>query len=167
MLPCPARCGGIFREFPLDFSEGILYNGGGTGGFFGISVLFGKKTDVFRCGGGDRIYFLAEIYKKGCEIHRKESYMKFFYRIRSRKAGKRHPRRRWELRPCAFWVMLAGHMLIVVALGEFAARLHGGEAEAVVYFGEFMRSAAVAFAVVWGVGLGLDYGERRWGVHTS
>ena len=55
----------------------------------------------------------------------------------------------------------AGHGVILLALCDFAARLHGGEPEALLYIGEFIRSASVAFVLLWGAGLGLDLWDKR------
>lgn len=72
------------------------------------------------------------------------------------------PRRLPRLRPHAFRLLLGGHILILLALCDFAARLHAGVAsEPLLYMGEFMRSVAIAFVLLWGAGLGLDIWERR------
>ena len=55
----------------------------------------------------------------------------------------------------------AGHGVILLALCDFAARLHGGDPEALLYIGEFIRSASVAFVLLWGAGLGLDLWDKR------
>ena len=57
-------------------------------------------------------------------------------------------------------LLLAGHILILLALCDFAARLHaGGEVEHVLYIADFIRSVAISYVLLWGAGLGLDY----WG----
>lgn len=56
-------------------------------------------------------------------------------------------------------LLRAGHILILLALCDFAARLHGGAPETRLYIGEFMRSVSISYALLWGAGLGMDY----WG----
>ena len=57
-------------------------------------------------------------------------------------------------------LLLTGHILILLALCDFAARLHAGCAvEPLLYLNEFIRSVSVAYVLLWGAGLGLDY----WG----
>ena len=61
----------------------------------------------------------------------------------------------------ALRLLLTGHILIVLALCDFAARLHAGCAvEPRLYVGEFMRSVAVSYVILWGAGLGMDYWEK-------
>jgi hypothetical protein len=60
----------------------------------------------------------------------------------------------------ALGLLLIGHVIIVLALCDFAARLHAGvTVEPLLYIGDFMRSVAVSYVLLWGAGLGLDY----WG----
>ena len=67
-----------------------------------------------------------------------------------------------RLMPCAFRLLLTGHILIFLSLCDFAARLHAGVViEPRLYIGEFMRSVAAAFVLLWGAGLGLDFWERK------
>ena len=55
----------------------------------------------------------------------------------------------------------AGHTVILLALCDFAARLHAGVTmEPLLYIEHFMRSVSVAFVLLWGAGLGLDYWEK-------
>lgn len=61
-------------------------------------------------------------------------------------------------------LLLFGHVIILLALCDFAARLHGGiGVEPRLYIGEFMRSVSLAYAILWGAGLGMDY----WGKVSS
>ena len=56
----------------------------------------------------------------------------------------------------------AGHTVILLALCDFAARLHAGTTlEPRLYIADFMRSVAVAFVLLWGAGLGLDLWEKQ------
>lgn len=72
------------------------------------------------------------------------------------------------LRPLSFRILLVGHILIVVALCDFAARLHAGSSvEPLLYMPEFMRSVATSAVVLWGAALGLDLWDRRDGGYTS
>ena len=67
----------------------------------------------------------------------------------------KHP---FSLGTPALRLLLGGHVLIVVALCDFAARLHGGASlEVLLYIGEFIRSVAISYVILWGAGLGLDY----------
>lgn len=62
----------------------------------------------------------------------------------------------------AMRLLIAGHILIVLALCDFAARLHGGTSvETLLYIDEFIRSVALSFVLLWGAGLGLDYWSQR------
>lgn len=67
-----------------------------------------------------------------------------------------------RFKPHAYRLLLGGHILILLALCDFAARLHAGVViEPRLYIGEFMRSVAAAFVLLWGAGLGLDFWERK------
>ena len=58
--------------------------------------------------------------------------------------------------------LMVGHTLILLALCDFAARLHAGVTiEPLLYTEEFLRSVAVSFPLLWGAGLGLDYWEKK------
>jgi hypothetical protein len=66
-----------------------------------------------------------------------------------------------RLMPHAFRLMLAGHILILLSLCDFAARLSaGGSVEVLLYIREYIHSAAAAWVMLWGAGLGLDLWER-------
>ena len=66
-----------------------------------------------------------------------------------------------SLAPLALRLLLAGHFLIVLALCDFAARLHAGcTVEPLLYIDEFIRSIAVSYVLLWGAGLGLDYLQK-------
>ena len=66
-----------------------------------------------------------------------------------------------RLMPCAFRLLLTGHILIFLSLCDFAARLFaGGSVEALLYIGEYIHSVAAAWVMLWGAGLGLDLWER-------
>ena len=73
-----------------------------------------------------------------------------------------------RLRPLSLKLLLAGHILIVIALCDFAARLHAGlSVEPLLYISEFMRSVSVSVILLWGVGLGLDFWGRWNDEYTS
>lgn len=57
-------------------------------------------------------------------------------------------------------LLVTGHLLILLSLGDFAARLHTGSVDALLYIGEYMRSVSMAFMLLWGAGLGLDLWGR-------
>ena len=58
--------------------------------------------------------------------------------------------------------LMVGHTLILLALCDFAARLHAGiSPEPLLYMEEFLRSVAVSFPLLWGFGLFFDYWEKR------
>lgn len=63
-------------------------------------------------------------------------------------------------RPHAARFLILGHILILVALCEFAARLHGGSRDALLYIEDFFTSAMGAWIIMWGAGILLDYLER-------
>ncbi len=66
-----------------------------------------------------------------------------------------------RLRPLSFNLLLAGHILIVIALCVFAARLHAGNSiEPLLYISEFMHSVSVSVVLLWGAGLGLDFWDH-------
>ena len=66
-----------------------------------------------------------------------------------------------SLSPPALRLLLVGHVIILLALCDFAARLHAGiTVEPLLYICEFMRSVAVSYVLLWGAGLGLDYWGR-------
>ncbi len=66
-----------------------------------------------------------------------------------------------RLMPHAFRLLLVGHILILLSLCDFAARLSaGGSVEVFLYIGEYMHSVAAAWVMLWGAGLGLDLWER-------
>lgn len=71
-----------------------------------------------------------------------------------------HPRRALGFRPHAARFLILGHILILVALCEFAARLHGGSRDALLYIEDFFTSAMGAWIIMWGAGILLDYLER-------
>ena len=74
----------------------------------------------------------------------------------------------FRLRPLALRLMLGGHFLILLALCDFAARLYAGESlEPILYASEFMRSVSVAFALLWGAGLGINFLEAAWGLRRK
>ena len=62
--------------------------------------------------------------------------------------------------PHAARLLILGHILILVALGEFASRLHGGSLEAWLYIEDFFTSAVGGWVILWGAGILLDYLER-------
>ena len=67
-----------------------------------------------------------------------------------------------RFKPHALGLLWAGHTLILLALCDFAARLHAGISAAhVLYIEDFMRSVSVASVLLWGAGLGLEYWERQ------
>ena len=62
----------------------------------------------------------------------------------------------------ALGFLMVGHTLILLALCDFAARLHAGVTiEPLLYMEEFLRSVAVSFPLLWGFGLFFDYWEKR------
>ena len=62
--------------------------------------------------------------------------------------------------PHAARFLIVGHILILVALCEFAARMYGGSREALCYLEDFLTSAMGAWVIMWGAGILLDYLER-------
>ena len=70
---------------------------------------------------------------------------------------------RWlRLGPHARRLLLLGHIFILIALCDFAARLASGvSADPLLYITEFMQSVAVSFVLIWAAGLGLGYWENR------
>ena len=76
------------------------------------------------------------------------------------------PCRRLAVRLCPYAtaLLLLGHILILVALCEFAARLHAGvSSEPLLYMEDFMRSVSVAGVLTWGISLLADYAVKREG----
>ena len=69
-----------------------------------------------------------------------------------------------RLCPYASTLLLLGHILILVALCEFAARLHAGvSTELLLYMEDFMRSVSVAGVLTWSISLLADYAVKREG----
>lgn len=66
----------------------------------------------------------------------------------------------WGLLPHAARYLITGHILILVALGEFAARLHSGNPEVFLHTEDFLTSVMGAWVIMWGAGILLDYLER-------
>ena len=66
-----------------------------------------------------------------------------------------------RLCPYATALLLLGHILMLVALCEFAARLHAGvSSEPLLYMEDFMRSVSVAGVLTWGISLLADYAVK-------
>ena len=72
-------------------------------------------------------------------------------------------RRKRPVMPFSHRFLLVGHILILLSLCDFAARLHAGvSADPVLYIGEYFRSVSVSIVLVWAAGLGFDLWEK-WG----
>ncbi|MBQ9152108.1 MAG: hypothetical protein IJX72_07640 [Clostridia bacterium] len=72
--------------------------------------------------------------------------------------GKRSPPR---LYPHASRLLLAGYILILLSLCDFAARLSAGTSvEPLLYIEPYMRSVSSATILLWGAAIGLDWLER-------
>jgi hypothetical protein len=74
-----------------------------------------------------------------------------------------HRRRAVGFCPHAARLLISGHILILAALCDFAARLHGGDWDALLYIEDFFTSAMGAWVILWGAGILLDYLERTEG----
>ena len=62
--------------------------------------------------------------------------------------------------PYASRLLIAGHILILVALCDFAARLHAGNPDAILYIEDFASSVSLGGIILWGFGILLDSLER-------
>ena len=54
-------------------------------------------------------------------------------------------------------LLLAGHILILLSLCDFTARLADHSVEHFLYTEHFMDSLSVALLLLWGLSLGMDY----------
>ena len=75
--------------------------------------------------------------------------------------GSKGQRPRIGLCPHASRLLLAGYIVMVISLSDFAARLYAGESPAaLMYIDAYMSSVASATLLLWAAALGLDYLER-------
>ena len=54
-------------------------------------------------------------------------------------------------------LLLGGHFLLLLALCDYAARIHAGSPAHLLYLETFMSSLSSAVVLLWSAGLGLDY----------
>ena len=54
-------------------------------------------------------------------------------------------------------LLLGGHILILLSLCDFTARLVGHSVEHFLYTEHFIHSLSVALVLLWGAALGVDY----------
>ncbi len=57
-------------------------------------------------------------------------------------------------------LLLAGHIIILSALCDFAARLASGSPEHLLYLESFIGSVSSAAVILWGVSLGWEWLDR-------
>ena len=57
-------------------------------------------------------------------------------------------------------LLLAGHMLILLSLCDFAARMHTDPTEPLLYLETFTESVSLTVILLWAASLGLDLLDR-------
>lgn len=57
-------------------------------------------------------------------------------------------------------LLLAGHILILAALCDFAARLASGSVEHLLYLESFIGSVSSSVVLLWGIALGWEWLDR-------
>lgn len=75
----------------------------------------------------------------------------------------KHPEK-WGFRPYASALLIIGHLLILLALCDFAVRLDvsalTGEVGAILLYDEIGGTLSASGVILWGSALGIDYMER-------
>lgn len=145
---------------PLDFLHKILYNESGRTILFGFPIISIQKAayQAAKVQEGE-FYGQHDEHRKGAPPgHADVPAGKGSGRMRRR--GRTPSALRLGSRALGF--LMVGHTLILLALCDFAARLHAGVTiEPLLYMEEFLRSVAVSFPLLWGFGLYFDYWEKR------